>query len=415
MLKFAIVGFGSRGQLFASLIQRRTDVELYAVAEPVDASRALAAEKFGVPKERCYKSADEFFAQGKIADGLFICTQDAQHVDMAMKALHLGYDICLEKPAAVTIEDCLLIRDTANALSRKVILTHVLRYSSFYRAIKDVILSGELGEIVDIDQTENIAFWHFALSYVRGPWRNMSESSPTIIAKCCHDLDIIKWLMDKKCTRVSSYGKLFYFNPAHAPKGSAPYCADCDPSVREKCVYNAYAIYPERMKHAVVGGVARLKGQSVEAILDEKKDPISRCVFHAGNDAIDNQVVNMEFADGSTAHLTMTAFTANCHRNIKIHGTKGELYGDMEDDTLHINVFGSTSRAINVNEYNIDGVALDDGHGGGDYYLLKDFIDYLTTNTPSVTRTTIDDSIESHVIGFKAEESRKNGGVSIEL
>lgn len=416
MLKLAIIGFGSRGQLFASLIKRRTDVELYAVAEPVEASRLLASEKFGVTKERCYKDAEEFFAQGKIADGVFICSQDAQHCDMAIKALGLGYDICLEKPAAVTIEDCLLIRDTANALSRKVILTHVLRYSSFYRAIKEIVSSGELGEIADIDQTENIAYWHFALSYVRGPWRNMADSSPTIIAKCCHDLDIIKWLMNKKCTRVSSYGKLFYFNPAHAPKGSAAHCADCEPSVRENCVYNAYAIYPERMKHAVVGGVARLKGQSVEAILDEKKDPISRCVFRAGNDAIDNQVVNMEFADGSTAHLTMTAFTAGCHRNIKVHGTKGELYGDMEDELLHVNVFGGGSRTINVNEYNVDGVALNDGHGGGDYYLLKDFIDYLTDDSkPSVTRTTIDDSIESHIMGFKAEESRLKGGISIEL
>ena len=418
MIKLAIVGFGSRGQNFARLLVGEKDAELIAVAEPVDVSRKVAEEKYGVKKEMCFKNADEFFARGKICDAVFICTQDAQHCEMALTALNLGYDICLEKPAAVSIAECEKSREEANRLGKKVMLTHVLRYAPFYGYIKKLISEKTLGDIVDMDLTENVAYWHFALSYVRGPWRDMEKSTPTIIAKCCHDLDIIRWLMDKKCTGVSSYGGLYYFKPEHAPEGSAPYCVDCSEKTRENCPYNAYKVYPERIKMGVVGGTARLKGCDVFKVIDEKQDLISRCVFHCDNDAVDNQVVNLKFADGSTAHLTMDAFSEDCHRTIYVHGTKGEVFGDVEDAKLYVNIFGKTREVIDVNELErkkAEGTTLNDGHGGGDYYLLKDFLDYITKCSPSLTRTTIDDSISSHVIGFKAEESRLAGGKNIEI
>ncbi len=415
MLKVAIVGLGSRGRNFANKLAEMDDVKLIAVAETVEESRKQALN-YGVEPSMIFNSADEFFAQGKICDAIFICTQDNQHKEMALKALELGYDICLEKPAAANIEDCILIRDTANKLGRKVMLTHVLRYAPIYRCIKEVISSGELGEIVNINQTENIAYWHFALSYVRGPWRSMSDSTPTIIAKCCHDLDIIKWLMDEKCTAVSSFGNLYYFNKKHAPKGSARHCADCAEETKKNCPYNAYVVYPEHMKKSVVGGTAKFAGKDIFQVLDEKEEIISRCVFHADNDAVDNQVVNMIFESGATANLTMIAYSEDCHRIIAVHGTKGELYADAEDTKIHVNIFGKERKVIDVDElYNSANIALNDGHGGGDYYLTRDFINYVTVNSPSVTRTTIDDSIESHVMGFKAEESRLAGGKVISI
>ena len=182
MTKVAIIGFGSRGRMFGNLIKNDDTVKLVAVADTVEASRMTGTE-YGVPETMCFDSADSFFAQGKICDAVFICTQDAQHIEMTLKALELGYDICLEKPAAVNIEDCVLIRDTANKLGRKVMLTHVMRYAPFYQQIKQMIDNGILGEIVTLNQTENIAYWHFALSYVRGPWKKMADSSATIIAK----------------------------------------------------------------------------------------------------------------------------------------------------------------------------------------------------------------------------------------
>ncbi len=412
MLQVAIIGFGRRGQMFASKIQEDKTVNLLAVADPIEYIREQSAQ-YGVAPEMRFSSADAFFAQGKICDAVFICSQDSQHIDMAIKAMELGYDICLEKPAAVNIEDCIIIRDTANRLGRKVMLTHVMRYSPFYQQIKKVIDDGTLGEIATINQTENIAWWHFCLSYVRGPWRRMEDSSCTIIAKCCHDLDIINWLMPSKCISVSSYGELFHFREEKAPEGSAIWCKDCAPEVKEKCLYNAYRIYPDRMGISVIGGTARLNGRDLFEAIEDHNDVVGRCVYHGDNDAIDNQVVNMNFDNGATAHLTMTAFSERCYRYVHVHGTKGQIHGDAETGILHLTVFGQPEVTIDVNK--LTDQKLDDGHGGGDYFLYKDFIDYITLDSPSVTRTTINDSIESHLMGFKAEESRLNGGVPMSI
>lgn len=417
MKKVAIIGFGSRGRMFARLISADDNVTLIGIADNQQSARDAAVNTYGVKLEDCYASADDFFNKGKICDAVFICTQDSQHYDMVIKALELGYDVCLEKPAAVTIEQCIAIRDKAKELGRKVMLTHVLRYAPFYQIIKRKILDGELGKVVTITQTENIAYWHFCLSYVRGPWRDMQKSTPTILAKCCHDLDIIKWLIDDDCVAVSSFGSLLHFNSNNAPEGSAEYCVDCADCVKENCIYNAYKVYPERMQNMVVGGTAHLKGKDIYSVLDNREDVIARCVYHSDNDAVDNQIVNMQFASGATAQLNMNAFSQRCYRNIKVHGTKGEIYGDVERGVLYFTSYGKDEEVIDVAKFmKENNVNMTGGHGGGDGYLYKDFIDYISDNpTPSVTRTTIDDSIQSHIIGFKAEESRLNGGVVCKL
>lgn len=413
MLKFAIVGFGSRGQCFGKLIGQDKDACLYAVAEPVEKNIEKAVSMYGVKRERCFRDSDAFFSQPKMCDAVFICTQDAQHYADAMRALELGYDVCLEKPAAVTIEQCIGIRDKARELGRKVMLTHVLRYAPFFIKIKELIDGGGFGKVMTINLTENIAYWHFALGFVRGPWRNMEESTPTIVAKCCHDLDLLVWFMGEKCKAVSSYGGLSYYKAENAPKGSAEHCADCQPAVKEKCLYNSYKIYPERVKNPVVGGMSGIDIHNVNSVLDSKSHPWSRCVFHSDNDAVDHQVVNMLFESGATAHLTMTAFSNECYRYIKVHGTQGEAYGNLDDGILYYTAYGKPREVIDLNK--TTDVTLADGHGGGDLFLYKDFCDYIAGKATSRSRTSIETSIESHIIGFKAEESRKLGGENMIL
>lgn len=224
--------------------------------------------------------------------------------------------------------------------------------------------------------------------------------------------------MDKKCVSVSSYGGLYYFNAKNAPEGSAPYCADCDENTRKACLYDSYAIYPERIKHAVVGGTARLVGKDINKVIDEKSDPIARCVFHSDNDAVDNQVVNMLFEDGATANLTMIAYSKDCYRYLHVHGTKGDVSVLGDDMKVHVDIYDrpsfiadpATDETINPLKIGTGG-----GHGGGDTYLFDDFVDYVTKNSPSITRTTIEDSIESHLMGFRAEKSRKLGGEPVKL
>ncbi|MBQ8685576.1 MAG: Gfo/Idh/MocA family oxidoreductase [Clostridia bacterium] len=415
MLEFAIVGFGNRGSTFAKLLKNEKRARLVAVAEVDADNRKLAQTQFGVKAERCFSSADEFFEKGKICDAVILCTQDAQHREMAIRAMRLGYELLLEKPAATTLEDCIAIRDTANGLGRKVMLAHGLRYAPFFYTIKKLISEGKLGEVVTVNQTENIAFWHFALSYVRGPWRNMAASTPTILAKCCHDLDLIAWFMNKKCKSVSSFGGLQYFRPECAPEGSAKYCVDCNAETRKSCLYNAYEVYTEAQVQRGTGGTRKLIGKDVKGLIESRAHEIGRCVYHGDNDAVDHQVVNLLYEGGATAHLTMTAFSQRCYRFVKVHGTKGEVYGDAGKGILHYTPFGGERQEIDVN----NAIAVDDaaflGHGGGDYFLLMDFIGYLLGEEKTVTRTTIDESIESHIIGFKAEESRLNGGAMLTI
>lgn len=413
MIKFGIVGLGSRGQMFARLIKNDVDAELFAVAEPVEHSREKAFKEFGVLKENCFRTAEDFFNAGKICDALFICTQDADHYEQVMKALDLGYDVCLEKPAAVNIEQCIKIRDKANRLGRNVVLTHVLRYTPFYQTIKKYIDKGKLGEVVTMNMTENIAYWHFALSYVRGPWRDMSKSTPTIIAKCCHDLDLVVWLLNNKCVSVSSYGNLYYFNSKHAPLGSSKYCIDCEEKTRQNCLYDCFKVYPKKVQAAVVGGMSAVNPDNIIDVLSGREHVFGQCVFQGENDAIDNQVVNMLFENGTTAHLTMTAFSDRCYRYIKVHGTEGEIYGDMDEGILYYTRYGEEQKKIDVNENSE--VSLRDGHGGGDYYLYKDFYNLISGKETSESRTSISVSIESHLIGFKAEESRENGGKVVNI
>ena len=415
-LKIAIIGFGSRGQMFGRLAASDSRVKIVAIADPEISCREKA--KNYVSEDCIFLSDSEFFKRGKVCDAVLICTQDADHKVAAMKAMSLGYDLLLEKPVACTEKDCIEIRDEAKRLNRKVMLTHVLRYAPSFGYLKKLINDGALGKIVNIEQTENIAYWHFALSYVRGPWRNTENSSPTIIAKCCHDLDLIRWLMNKKCVGVSSMGNLYYFNAKNAPEGSAPYCVDCDEQTRKNCLYNSYSIYPERIKHAVVGGTARLVGKDINKVIDEKSDPIAKCVFYSDNDAIDNQVVNMLFEDGATANLTMIAYSKDCYRYTHVHGTKGDAFILGEDMKVHVNIYGglsfvadpATDETLNPLKISTSG-----GHGGGDSYLFDDFVDYLTKDSPSLTRTTIEDSIESHLMGFGAEKSRLLGGEPVKL
>lgn len=410
-LKVAILGFGSRGQMFADFIREDENTQLCAIADISEASRRAATEKYRVPAERCFDSAEAFFAQGKIADALFICTQDKDHRAHAVAALELGYDICLEKPAAATWEDCVEIYKKQCETGRKVMICHVLRYSHFYTEIKRILDSGELGQAVCLDQTENVGYWHDANSYIRGAWRNSKESSPMILAKCCHDLDIIGWVLGKKCESLTSYGSLYWFKRENAPAGSAAFCADCAAETREKCPYDAFKIYEDIYKayNPVVGNnvLSRADGmEEVDRILRSGTSPFGRCVYRCDNDVVDHQVVNMLMEGGITAHLTMTAFTKDCHRTLHICCTHGELWGDMEENKIRVMPFLGEDREIDLNNLYDDFSV----HGGGDKLLYYDFLDYITENKPSSTRTTLEDSLLSHYMCFMAERSRLNGG-----
>ena len=309
----------------------------------------------------------------------------------------------------------------AQECDRKVIVCHVLRYTPFYTKIKGLIDEGTIGEIVSVNSVENVGYWHQAHSFVRGNWRNSNTTSPMILQKCCHDMDILLWLTGKTCKSVSSFGNTYLFREDKAPEGAAHRCMDgC--KVKDQCPYDAEKIYITDPVTGVQNGntdwpvnVVALH-PTVESVREAlQTGPYGRCVYHCDNNVVDHQVVNLNMTDGSTISHTMcafTAYTAAGNRYAKIMGTLGEIIADMGENTIQVNVFGKEPEVIDVRTLATDF----SGHGGGDNRMIEEFLDMLINESgPTKSTTSVEQSVESHYCALAAEESRLNGGAVIEL
>ena len=407
-MKVNVIGFGSRGRVFSEIFTK-LGAQLTAVCDIRRERLELARELFGLPDGMLFSDESDFFALGKTADLCVAATPDALHTRHALAALKCGYDLLLEKPIACSEEDCRIIYKTAEELGRRVFVCLEMRYTPFFTAIKNELDTGKYGKIATINLTENVIYWHQAHSFVRGNWRDTETSSPMIVAKCCHDLDMISWLTGRGCMGVSSMGSLSFYKRENAPAESGERCLDC--RVKAGCAYDAERFYIEdRLKKGNTGWpVDVVATDPAEKTVYEalRTGPYGRCVFKCDNNAVDHQVVNMFFEDGVTAHLTMTAFSKDGGREIHIHCEKGEIFGREPRLTCHI--FGGKTKKIDASKYGNDQY----GHGGGDFYLAQDIVSFYN-GEKSKTLTDIKNSMQGHFIGFAAEKSRlKNGALIV--
>ena len=405
-LTFAILGMGNRGTVYAKNISKfshRAEVAAIADVRPV---RLESANRFlNLGEDRIFASADELLAQPRLADMMVIATQDAQHRDHAVRAMEKGYDLILEKPIASRIEDIAVIADTAKRLGRTVFVSHVLRYTPFYRQIKDLLREGKVGRIMSVEACEYVGYYHQAHSFVRGNWHSREQSCPMILAKSCHDMDILLWLIDAECERVNSFGSLDYFKRDNAPAHAAERCRDC----RVDCPYNAQKFYLS----SIPGWPANVlhpepTEENILKVLDETD--YGKCAFKMDNDVVDHQTCNMQFAGGAVATFHMSAFNSLQTRYIRIMGTEGEVWGRMSDKKVYWQRFGEEMHEIDIADQLVDA----SGHGGGDRGLVFDVIRYMQGeefDTSSVTL--IERSVQSHYLAFACEASRLQEGKTL--
>lgn len=391
-VRLAILGFGQRGMIYAAYAkQHAEEFVVTAITDTDPQKREIAAREYGCP---VFDSYEKMLSSGVDADIIAVATQDCDHPEHAVACMEKGYDVLLEKPIANTLEGCAKIESTAKKYGRKAIVCHVLRFTPFYSAVKDVIDAGELGDIVTVSTSENVGYYHQAHSFVRGPWRNSGSSSPMILAKCCHDMDLLRWLIGKKCEKAASFGNLTYFRKENAPAGCAKYCSRCPLA---DCIYKAQKIYREYPWMAKYFCNDEDDAAVQKALQGSQYD---RCVFYSDNDVVDHQVSIFKFEGGITASHTMTAFSSRIYREIKVHGTKAELVGNMEDNFLELRVLGGDTKVIPIDVGHVTG-----NHGGGDSGLMHDL--YLERNgIPVKNITYLDVSLDSHKMAFAAEKAR---------
>jgi predicted dehydrogenase len=291
----------------------------------------------------------------------------------------------------------------------------VLRFTPFYCRLKELILSGVIGDVQVVDQIEHVGLIHQSHSFVRGKWGNSARASTMLLQKSCHDIDIMQWLIDKKCERVSSFGSRRYFTEENAPEGAPERCLDGCPAA-DTCPFHAGKIYIEGSRHTR-GWFDTAATQLLKPTEEDIRKALAttnygKCVFRCDNDVVDRQVVNMEFEDGVVASFTMTAFTSGTGgRSIRIMGTKGALSANATDKEIFYENFETgTNEMLPVVGGTGDGT-IQGGHGGGDYGIMATFSHLVKGDYEGVAAAPIEVSCQNHMIVFAAEEARANGTV----
>ena len=402
----ALVGAGLSGAHVYSnyALEHPEEFRVVAVAEPDEKRRLMFAKKHGIPKHLQFQRDEELFQQEKLADCAMICTQDRMHFKPVIKAMEKGYHVLCEKPMSPEREEIIKMGEMAQKYDRILSVCHVLRYSPFFVKLKSLLSEKRIGRLISIQHMEEVGFWHYAHSFVRGNWRRAEESSPMILQKCCHDMDILLWLAESSCVKISSFGALSYFKKENAPEHAPAYCLDgC--VHREECPFYAPRFYLEHPKAEEDGFVYGVTQEASPKNIMEalRKGPYGRCVFHCDNTVVDHQAVNLEFDNQVTASFVMTAFTSQCARRIRLMGTKGEIKGDMGAGIIEILDFVSGAAEV------IRLHTPEKGHNGSDTSMMIDFVRMIGEGMPGKTDAAV--SVASHLMALAAEEARLDGMV----
>ena len=395
------IGAGNRTNKYLEYAIRNPDrLKLVGVAELNDIRRHAIASKFGLKPEECFADYERFFENPVPADAILIGTPENMHFEPCMKAIEAGYNVLLEKPIAQSLPECCRIAEAARRKGVIVGVCHVLRYHPYFIKIKEIVDSGQLGEIISISHLAAVGLDRTTHGFVRGMWRREEITNPMLISKCCHDIDFLLWLTGAHCRSLSSFGSLRWFRAENAPAGAGRRCLDC--AIESACPFSARDLYYVRRDWVANFDVPEGKTLD-ETILEELRTGMyGRCVYHCDNDVVDHQLLAMEMEGEATVSLSMEMFTADDFRKTHVRLTGGEIDGD--ERTLRVRRF----RGGDERTYDFSDIVGQPFHAGADLHLIGDFIRALRDpGYPFLT--TIEDSIESHRICYDAERSRRTG------
>jgi predicted dehydrogenase len=393
------LGAGDRGNIYGNYAIAYPDqLNIVGVAEPMNIRNERYAAVHNIKDKYRFDTWEDVFKRPKFADAIIITTPDVLHYGPCMKALEMGYDVLLEKPIAPTEKECKDILQLAQKTNRIVAVCHVLRYAPYFQKLHSLIQEGAIGKLISLQHFEPIQHVHMSHSYVRGNWHDSKATTPIILAKSCHDLDIMRWLVDSPCEQINAFGDLTWFKMENAPDGSTERCIDgC--AVEKQCPYSAKRIYYDKQTWLHHFDLPENPDSHPEAIMEYlRTSNYGRCVYRMENDQPDHYAMNLKFKNGVTATFNMEAFTSYHGRRTRVMGSMGDIVGDMESFTYTDFRTGKQQRWSHSS----------DSHGGGDWRLVSDFLAAVDSRDPNMLTSTIDASVESHLMGFEAEKSRLN-------
>ena len=412
-VRLAVVGAGARARVYSRYLSEHPDeATIEAVADPNTDRREAFARDYDVPPERQFQSHEDIVARPDIADAALNCTMDRLHVPIGLPLVEAGFHMLMEKPISPIEREVRDLADAVEANERIVMIGHVLRYAPFYMLVKRLLDEGRIGEIMALHTQENVAYWHMAVAFVTGKYNRRDTSSPMLMAKCCHDLDLVSWFMSGvPIRRVSSFGSLSHFRLENAPEGAGERCVvDCE--IERNCPYSAGRLYLDN--DYGWGGPWSEFTNPDELTLEQKREslatdnPNGRCVWHSDNNVVDHQSVIVEFANGVTATHDMWGNAARPRRKVHIMGTEGEIEGDLSDGVVIVRTFnpdaegGYEQEEKDIREIDPNAVG---GHGGGDLRLMGDFLARIRGDSTSRACTRLEDSLAGHLICFAAERA----------
>ena len=419
-----LVGAGNRANVYASVsLENPEKMKVVGIVDPDPVRRELMRERYSVPLENCFENVSEFVKREKFADAVINGTMDHLHVPTSIPILEKGYDMLLEKPFAVNEQEMDDLVKVARKHGNKVVIGHVLRYTDFYRSIKNHVLSGEIGKIISIETCEHVSYHHMAASYVRGKWASEKVCfAPMLLAKSCHDIDILLWMMkETEPLQIASFGADFQFGKERKPEGAGSRCmTDCP--YESNCIFSAnsnYLAYPRWGQYVwkcLEANKNLTEAEQAESLRTDNR--YGKCVWDFERDGnVDHQAVMLNFANGATGTFSMVGGCAKPERNIHIVGTLGEIKGTFDDSRYVVRKMAPGTSEIGYTEtvydLNVKGdmIGAAGGHGGGDEKLVHDFLDYLNGHAPSVSCATLEDSVISHRAVFKAMQSKYSGEI----
>lgn len=396
------------------------EIQIVGIAELDEFRRNTVRDMFKIPETHVFESAEALAKVPKFADAVINGTMDEQHVETAVPLLKAGYHMLLEKPFAVNDEELEELIKVVKENNSKVMICHVLRYNKVYLTVKNLILEGKIGDVINIQTVEDVSYHHLSTSFVRGKWGNSKKCHTSmLLAKCCHDLDIMTWLMgDDKPVSVSSVGTRFQFREENAPEGAGTRCLDDCPLVNT-CRYSAKRLYldhPNNWEVYIWRDIEHIKNPTYEDYKNSLlKSDYGKCIYKCNNDVVDHQSVLVNFASGATGTHNLAGGSAESIRTLRVIGTKGEIYAEMENKFVTLKEINPTPTTyFDETKINLSHVP-DEGHGGGDEGLMADFVQFIGDGEPSVSCTSIHNSVMGHKIIFLADKSMENNGELVKI